>query len=44
MAIRFIYFDLGNVLVNFDHRLVDGELAGKFVEQIVYYLENFQSE
>jgi len=32
------------LLVNFDHRLVDGELAGKFVERIVYYLENFQSE
>ncbi len=32
---------VGFLTLSFDHRLIDGALGGKFLERIVYYLENF---
>lgn len=32
---------LMNVTLSFDHRVVDGDVGGKFLQSIVYYLENF---
>lgn len=29
--------------LSFDHRLIDGALGGQFLERIVYYLENFDT-
>lgn len=35
---------MGFLTLSFDHRLVDGALGGRFLEKIVYYLENFETE
>ncbi len=35
---------MGFLTLSFDHRLVDGALGGQFLERIVYYLENFDSD
>ena len=35
---------VGFLTLSFDHRLVDGALGGQFLEKIVYYLENFETE
>jgi 2-oxoglutarate dehydrogenase E2 component (dihydrolipoamide succinyltransferase) len=35
---------MGFLTLSFDHRLVDGALGGQFLEKIVYYLENFETE
>lgn len=35
---------MGFLTLSFDHRLVDGALGGQFLEKIVYYLENFDTE
>lgn len=35
---------MGFLTLSFDHRLVDGALGGQFLERIVYYLENFDTE
>ncbi len=37
IAIRAISF----LTLTFDHRIIDGALGGRFLERIVYYLENF---
>ncbi len=37
IAIRAIAF----LTLTFDHRIIDGALGGRFLERIVYYLENF---
>ena len=38
IAIRSICF----ISMSYDHRLVDGELGGKFMQRVVEYLENFE--
>lgn len=30
------------ISMSYDHRLIDGELGGKFIQQVVGYLENFK--
>ena len=30
--------------LSFDHRLIDGDIGGKFLQQVVHYLENFPEE
>ncbi len=35
---------MGFMTLSFDHRLIDGALGGQFLERIVYYLENFDTE
>lgn len=30
--------------LSFDHRLIDGDIGGRFLQQVVYYLENFPEE
>lgn len=37
IAIRSISF----LTLTFDHRIIDGALGGRFLERVVYYLENF---
>lgn len=37
IAIRSIAF----LTLTFDHRIIDGALGGRFLERVVYYLENF---
>lgn len=37
IAIRSIAF----LTLSFDHRIIDGALGGRFLERVVYYLENF---
>ncbi len=37
IAIRAISF----LTLTFDHRIIDGALGGRFLERVVYYLENF---
>jgi pyruvate dehydrogenase E2 component (dihydrolipoamide acetyltransferase) len=38
IAIRSVCF----ISMSYDHRLVDGELGGKFMQRVVEYLENFE--
>jgi 2-oxoglutarate dehydrogenase E2 component (dihydrolipoamide succinyltransferase) len=40
IAIRAISF----LTLTFDHRIIDGALGGRFLEKVVYYLENFNFE
>ncbi len=32
---------IGYLTLSFDHRIVDGELGDKFLQRVVYYLQNF---
>ena len=38
IAIRSVCF----ISMSYDHRLVDGELGGRFMQRVVEYLENFE--
>ena len=36
--------DMMYISLSFDHRIVDGALAGQFLERIAYYLTNYDTE
>jgi 2-oxoglutarate dehydrogenase E2 component (dihydrolipoamide succinyltransferase) len=31
------------ISLSFDHRIVDGAMAGQFLERVAYYLSNFDT-
>ncbi len=35
--------DMMYISLSFDHRIVDGALAGQFLDRIAYYLTNFDT-